>query len=135
MDASTADLVFKWVNFGVTVSVGLYVWLTNRNRVTHARITELQEKTGKSLKELRDDSHASLYRIEHDVESRLDTYGTQLARLEEAMKHMPSMDELRQIHLRINAVSELCTQLRGELGGVNNLLHTIHEYLLKGDKK
>lgn len=123
--------IFQWVNLGVTMVVGIYVWLTNRNRVTHARITELQERTSKTTADIQTEFRHDLHRIEGEIESRLDIYGAQLARLEEGLKHVPDMEELRAIHERINTVSEMVTQLKGESSGMNNLLRTIHEHLLK----
>lgn len=135
MDYPLLDFSLKAANLVVSVGVGLYVWLSNRNRVTHARITELQEKTSKSLAELKHEFNRDITRLEDEVDARLDGNGEQLARLEEALKQAPNREELRQIHVRINEVSTQVTQLKGEFAGANNTLNLIHEYLLKGGNK
>lgn len=135
MDYPLLDFSIKFANLAVSVGVGLYVWLSNRNRVTHARITELQEKTSRSVKELKDEFSRDIKGMENEVDTRLGGLDQQLARLEEALKAAPDREELRQIHVRINEVSAQVTRLEGEFAGANHTLKLIHEYLLKGGGK
>lgn len=134
MDYPLLDFTLKAANLGVSVGVGLYVWLSNRNRVTHARITELQEKTSKNIAELKYDFNRDLTRLEDEVDLRLDGNGAQLARLEEAGKHAITKDDLGLIYERVNEVAASLSQLKGEFSGYNHTLKLIHEHMLKGGK-
>jgi len=112
MDIETAKLGFQILQFIATGAVGVYVYLTNRDKVTNERIT----------------------RLEDDLDGKLDTHGERIATLEEAAKHSPSRNELALIHEKINRATESIGELSGEFKGVKTTLNLIHQYLLTGGK-
>ena len=134
MDYPFLDFGLKVANLAVSVGVGLYVWLSNRNRVTHTRITALQESSDLAMKEIKEGATRNVETLRNDFDGRLDAHGKQLARLEEAGKHAITKEDLGLIYERVNDVSESLSQLKGEFSGSNNTLKLIHEYMLKGGK-
>lgn len=108
---------FQLLNFGfevfqsvATACVGIYVYLTNRDKVTNDRITNLED----------------------GVDKRLDSHSDRLARLEEAVQHVPTHEDLGDIHTRINDVAAGLSTLTGEVNGMHTTLNLIHQYLLNG---
>ena len=134
MDYPALDFGIKFVNLAVTIGVGFYVWLTNRNRGRHEGITKVEDETGKSIKSLKDETVKNIEKMKDEVDDRLGQNAAQLARLEEAGKHTPTHDDLKRIHQRIDDVSGSIAHLQGEFSGAKNTLNLIHEYLMKGSK-
>lgn len=64
--------VLQWLT---TVSVGVYVWLSNRHRATRAQIEKVR------------DSH----------ESRLQNHSDRLTALEEHLRHMPDGQTIKEL--------------------------------------
>ena len=129
------DIALKFGNFALTIGVGLYVWFSNNNDKTSKEIKEYNEKTSKEIKEIKTDFKSDFKSMEDDVDSRMESHGKQLARMEEALKQAPNREEQRQIHLRINEVCDQVSTLSGKFNGAENTLKLIHEHLLKGGNK
>lgn len=131
-DISLIDLGLKFLNLGVTLVVGVYVWISNRNRVTNERITLLEAKTSSDLAKVRDTATLGIQEMRSDVDDRLDLNAQQLARLEEAGRHAMTRSDLGRIHQRIDEVSAEMREMKGKFAGASNTLDLIHKHLLQG---
>ena len=123
MEIQHIALAISVANFALTWGVALYMYLANKNKVTNARIDTLEQDLNKKIEKLDD-----------DVELRLDEYREKIARLEEGTEHGPTHHDLGLLHEKFNGVGNDVSLLRGEVNGVKQLLHTIHEHLLRVGK-
>lgn len=93
----------------VTAAVWIYVWLVTRTRVNAARISKMKE----------------------DLDARLDGHGRRLMRLEGAVEHGPTRDDLGRIHTRIDEVAAAIARIEGESHAAARNLDLIHQHLLE----
>lgn len=108
MDWTAAKFWLDFINFILTLAIGLYVYIATRHRVTNERIGEM----------------------ERDVDTKLDLHSDRLARLETAMERAPTHEDLKRIHERIDqAVKELAA-IGGEFKGVAKALQLIQQHLI-----
>lgn len=98
MNLDQFNVLFQIGDTLVTAAVGLYVYLSHKDKVTNHRIGELRK----------------------DVDDRLDTHGERLARLEEAVQRSPTHDDLGGVHTRINEVGKGVHTLTGEVKAMHN---------------
>lgn len=101
-----------WLDFGnliLTCVIGLYVWLSNRNRVTHERISALEKV----------------------FDQRVDAHTAQLAALQAGQDHGPTHDDLKRLHERIDETVAAINGLQGEFKGAAATLQLIHQHLLQ----
>lgn len=112
MDIETAKLLFQVLQFLITGGIGIYVYLATKNRVTNERINALQS----------------------DLDNKIDGHGERIAHLEAQAEGAPTHDDLSRLHEKINKVAEGVSNLGGQFKGVENLLNTIHEHLLRVSK-
>lgn len=113
MDIEFWKFGFQVLQFLITGALAVYVYLSNRDKVTNDRISKLED----------------------DLDDKLDGHGERIAKLETRTENSPTHDDLSGIHEKINAVSASISTLSGEFTGVRNLLNTIHQYLLQGGKQ
>lgn len=106
-------LGFQVLQFLMTGGVGIYVYLSNRDKVTNDRIGKLED----------------------DIDEKMDDQGQRIAKLEVRAESSPTHDDLSGLHEKINDVNASINSLAGEFGGVRNLLNTLHQYLLNGGNK
>lgn len=116
--------------FVVTGAVGVYVWFVQREQVRRE----------------------ALARLESDMDSRLDDIATRLAKIETGVSHAPSWQacaaqhtriavleqavrdgiksaDISRVHARIDEVAEGLAGVRGEIIGMQRLLHAIDQHL------
>lgn len=112
MDIETLKFGFQVLQFLATGAIGVYVYISNKNRVTNDRITGL----------------------ENDLDARLDGQNERVAKFEEALQHAPTHADLSGLHKRITEVGGDVKLLRGEFKGSKHTLDLIHEHLMNGGK-
>lgn len=83
--------------------LGIYVWASNRHRVTNQRITDM----------------------ENGVDRRLDGHGERLVRLETQFLGMPTHNDLGELYAKQNETNRVVSQLVGEVSGMNQNLRLI----------
>jgi predicted lipase len=105
--------VFTVVTAVLSAANWIYVWQSNRHRVTIERISG----------------------FEAHVDHRLDDHAERLARLEQDAKNAPNHDDIKRLHARIDEVATGLSNLSGQFAGANHTLTLIHEYLLKERKQ
>lgn len=108
LDYTALRFWFDVLQLAGYVALGIYVWLSSRNRVTNARIGEL----------------------EVDVDARLDRHGDRLTRLEVHAGAAPTHDDLKRLHQRLDIMNGELQGMRGEFAAAGRTLNLIHEYLL-----
>jgi hypothetical protein len=106
-------LYFEIAQFILTGAVGVYVYLTNRDKVTNDRIGKLQE----------------------DLDEKLENHGERIARLETKSEKALTHNDLSELYKKVNDINGSVSTLTGEFVGVRNLLSTIHNHLLNGGKQ
>lgn len=103
---------FQVLQFLLTGGIGIYVYLSNKNKVTNDRIGKLEE----------------------DLDKKLDGHIERIVVLETKAKSSLTHNDLADIHEKINKIDTDISSLSGEFTGVSNLLNTLHNYLLNGGK-
>lgn len=103
VDYDAAKFWLAVMNFAVTLLVGIYVWSSNRHRVTNERIGELEK----------------------GIDVRLDAHDSRLATLEGQVRAAPTHTDLAEIHEKINRVAQCSARMEGELKSQSDLLRLI----------
>lgn len=103
MDMELAKFLFQVLQTLLTGGIGIYVYLSNKNRVTNDRISLLQ----------------------NDVDSRLDDHSERLARQEAAAEKSPTHTDLSALHEKVNAVAREVSGMAGELKGISDGMRLI----------
>ena len=101
-----------WVDVAqaaLTVAVGIYVWLVTRTRVNAARIRKLEDT----------------------LDERLDDHAQRLTRVESAIEHGPTRDDLGKIHQRLDTMVAAVARIEGGNHAAVRNLDLIHQYLLE----
>lgn len=112
-----------WVDlaqWAVTVAVGLYVWVTGRQRASQAQIAELAATTDR----------------------RLTTHGERLVRLEEQLRHLPDDVEIKALTAGVAGLQGDMKGLSAEMKGLSTVaklmqrqIETMDEWLRKAARE
>ena len=121
METQYISLGIAAANFALTWGVALYMYLSNKNKVTNVRIDELER-----------DVNTKIDKLDRDVDQRMDEYREKIAKLEEGAEHGPTLHDLGELHEKINKVGNDLSTIRGEMKGAHSTLSLIHEHLMKG---
>jgi uncharacterized protein YjbJ (UPF0337 family) len=105
MDLELAKFLFQVLTFLMTGSIGIYVYLSNKDKVTNDRIGKLED----------------------DLDLKLDGHAERIARLEAG----PTHQHLSEMHNKINQVAGDMKELQGEFKATNRTLQLIHETLME----
>jgi len=114
------DSVIEWMKLGV-VLLGL---LVNVASFMYVRSSNKDKATKDQIKHM-----------ETDLAEKQDNQAERITRLEAQAENSPTHNDLGSIHEKINQLRTEVGHLSGEFIGVRNLLNTIHQHLLTGDKK
>lgn len=94
---------FQVLQFLLLGGISIYVYLSNRDRVTNTRISEM----------------------ETDIDTRLDGQGERIAKLESASAHALNHLDLGSVYNRISAVDQRLSHLEGENKAQSDTLRLI----------
>lgn len=108
MDLAWLEFAWKVVITIVNVIGWGWMYMTNRNRVTNERITNLEVA----------------------VDTRLDTHGNRIVALESQMKSIPTHGDLARIHGRIDDVAGSIKRIEGENSAQTRILNLVYESLI-----
>jgi len=103
-----AKFWFDVIQTLLIAAVGIMSWLNNRQRITSATITKL----------------------ENSIDERLDSQGTRLTRVEQDLKHSPDHNDFKRVHQRLDVLNGELKELKGEFHSMKNTLTLIHQYLM-----
>lgn len=104
---------FQVLQFLLTGGIGIYVYLSNKDKVTNDRIGKLED----------------------DLDAKMDGHIERIVALETRADTSLTHNDLADIHEKINKIGTDISSLSGEFTGVSNLLNTLHRYLLNGGKQ
>lgn len=103
MDLEAFKFIFQVVQFFLTGGIGIYVYLSNKDKVTNDRITHLED----------------------DLDTKLDTQIDRIARLESASTHALNHGDLGSVYERVSAVDQRLARLEGEFKSQGDTLRLI----------
>ena len=113
LDYPAMKFLLDLIQMVITLLIGLYVWQSNRHRVTNERISEL----------------------ESDMDERLDKYAERITTLEVRAGAAPTHDDLKRMHKRLDIMNGELQHLSGESSAARRTLDLIHEYLMNNGGK
>lgn len=113
MDMEWLKFGFQVLQFIVTGALAVYVYMSNKDKVTNDRIGKLED----------------------DIREDIGGHGERIAKLEEVTRVAPTHGDLGDIHARINEVATGMNKLTGEFAGVKTVLNVIHQHLMNGGQK
>lgn len=115
MDLETAKFVFSIAQFLLTGGIGIYVYISNKQRVTNERMQNM----------------------ETEIDGRLDDHSSRIARVEEGIKHLPSTSDIAQVRELVSRVGADVRGLQSDFNGMRELMKPmqrtidlINDYLL-----
>ena len=130
--------------------VGIHQWLISRDRVRREVLDAMKSDLAKRIDhvegtlDVRQDTLSTRVTvIEQSIAGRPSgaECGARLAqiqRLEEHIKHLPTVQSVKdgdaRAHARIDQLVESVSEIKGGIRRVEGLLDTIHEHLLRHDK-
>lgn len=104
---------FQILQFLITGAIGVYVYMSNKDKVTNDRIGKLQD----------------------DIDNKIDNHGERIAGLEARSKEAPTHNDLSKLYEKVNHVSGCLSELQGEFKGACRTLDLIHETLMEERRK
>lgn len=112
--AATMDwkLVLEIVQFALYCILGIWLWITNKNKVTNSRISDFQK----------------------DVDERFDDQNTRLVTVETKLQNANTPERIGKVHKRLDDLQQSVATQAGEMKGMNKTLDLIHQSLLEKDK-
>lgn len=113
MDLELAKFLFQVLTFLMTGGIGIYVYLSNKDKVTNDRIGKLED----------------------DLDKKLDGHIERIVALETRTESSLTHNDMAGIHDKINRIGTDISSLSGKFTGVSNLLDTLHHHLLNGGKQ
>lgn len=105
-------LGFQILQFLITLALGFYVHLTNKDKVTNDRISQ----------------------IETDIIDKVEAHAERITKVETILEQAPTHSDMAYIHEKINQVSACVKRLEGDFSGAKHTLDLIHEFLMRGRK-
>lgn len=135
MDADDLSAFGSLMQVGVAIATWLYVWVSNRKRVTTERIEKLEEHLQGHItaQDVRMRSIESATARIPDFKCGL--CDQRVTRLEEHARHGVGMADVGKIHGRIDALQSDVSGMKGTLNANAHTLTVIHDYLLNHGAK
>lgn len=112
MDMAGFRFWAEMVDRVATAALFVWVYFSNRHRVTVGKIEK----------------------IERDTHKRLDDHGTRMTCLESDVKHSPSRAEINSLEDKIEKMNALLSRVDGRLEGINRAVDLMNNYLINKDK-
>lgn len=103
MEPQNLALAISAANFMLTWGVALYMYLSNKNKATNTRITELEK----------------------DIDKALDSHTDRIAHLEGITQKAPTHEDLGKLYEKQNETARAVSQMAGEMKGMNDTLRLI----------
>jgi hypothetical protein len=100
---------FQVGQFLLTGGIGIYVYLSNKNKVTNDRIS-------------------AMHKEQVDINQ---SHGQRLAKLEATAENAPNHTDLSEVHKKVNEVALCLSRLEGEVNGMSRTMQLIHETMME----
>lgn len=113
MDMEWIKLGFQILQFVMIGGIGIYVYLTNQDKVTNDRIGKLED----------------------DIDSKFGTQGERISKIEARSQSAPDHNDIAKVYQSLNALAGTVNQLVGENRGQSDTLKLIlNQITAKGMK-
>lgn len=124
MDIEMAKFLFQVLTFLMTGGIGIYVYLSNKDKVTNDRIDALE---GDLTTKISDN--------EKDNKIQFTNHGERISTLESASKLAPDHADIAKVYESLNTLAATVNQLVGENRGQSDTLKLIlNQITAKGMK-
>lgn len=130
MDYERWKLYFDIGQLVLTVLVWLYVWLSQRDRVTNRRFIVLEKELLKRMEDMRDSMDIRMGSMREDVNTRLGSHSNRITRLETVCDKAPNHQDLGLVYSDMKAIGSKVDDLTGQMKGVQKSLSMIETHLL-----
>jgi hypothetical protein len=111
---------FQAIQFVGTILLGVYVWLSNRHRVTVDKIEAVKAENSKGLEKAR---------------TRMDGHDTRLTCIETEIRALPKGTDIAALSNRLAVQNALLKYLAGRLKGIGRAVDLINEHLINKEPK
>ncbi len=119
-----------------TLAIGVYVWWTNREKITNKRFRALEKDVAKKTSEAAVQSLIEKHVPGCPNAAKAVAMDSKLTRLEAELRSMPGRTEIQHLNDNIAELSNDLGKLHGKLGGINRAVDLINEFLInQGGKK
>ena len=105
-------LILELIQFILYCVLGIWLWITNKNKVTNARISKFQQ----------------------EVDGRFDNHNSRLIKVESKLENTNTPERIGKVHKRLDELQQTVAMQSGELKGIHKTLDLIHQSLLEKDK-
>lgn len=113
MDMEWMKFGFQILQFVLTGGIGIYVYLSNRDKVTNDRIGKLEE----------------------DIDGKFSTQGERISKMEAVSVAAPNHNDIAKVYESLNTLAATVNQLVGENRGQSDTLKLIlNQITAKGMK-
>lgn len=117
------NLAFQVLQFVLMGCIGFYVYMSNKDKVTNDRITQMEQDFNKRLSD-----------ISKEMDSKLDRDAERIAKIEAKAEMAPTHQDFGDVHDKINDVAECAKRTEGTVTAIQQQLQLINEHLLRGGK-
>ena len=111
---------FQVLQFFGTLLLGVYVWISNRHRVTNDKIEEVKTANSKGLEKAR---------------TRMDSHDTRLTCIETEIRALPKGTDIAALSQRLAIQNALLKYLAGRLKGIGRAVDLINEHLINKESR
>jgi hypothetical protein len=109
-------LLFNALQFLLTGGIGFYVYLSNKNRVTNERVSNMK-----------DSIDARLVSMESDIDTKLDNHSARITGVETTVRHLPTTRDIAELRTMVADVSGKLSGVTAEVSGIHHLLKPLQE--------
>lgn len=104
--------LLAWLQFALSIALGLFLWITNKDKVTNKRISDFEDHNDK----------------------RFDRQAERLTKVETTLDNRPKSPDINRLHRRMDDVQKQVSSQSGELKGIHKTLDLIHKTLMENKK-
>lgn len=129
--------VFQMSQAVATIGVAVYVWWSNREKVTSQRFSALEKEVAERLKKADlDDAKSSRDRQCTDHRGETRALSQAYAALHIEVTRLPDRREITNLDNTMKTLSKELGNLEGRMSGINRAVDLINEFLIEqGGKK
>ncbi len=120
----------------ITAGLGVYVWWSNREKVTAGKFARLEgtvsaRVTKEELKSLEDEHKDRLDRHRREMVEMKD----RIIKMESDICHLPSQVDMKALGDRISDLHGSLKEFSGRLSGINRVVDLFNEFLINQGSK
>jgi hypothetical protein len=123
---------FNVAQSAFTAGIGVYVWWSNREKVTAGKFSRLEKQVSDRV------TKTELAELEREHKARLDRHRREmvettnkLLKMENDICHLPTQQDMRSLSGEISGLRSSLGEVSGKLGGVNRAVDLINGFLIE----